>query len=266
MNDYWQALWLALLQGLTEFLPISSSGHLVLLPKLMGWHDQGLAFDVAVHIGTLGAVLIYFYADICTILLHWGKSLVGHPPTVHSKLAWMILSATCIIGLVGVLCEDWINQILRMPIVVVSATLGFGVLLGLADWWGPKQRQIEQINWKDGVVIGFAQVLALIPGTSRAGVTISAGLALGLTREAAARFSFLLAIPVIALAGIWQVRSLLVDTAVVRWDILIFATVTSASVALLCIHWFITFLQRHSLLWFALYRVVFGMILLLVFL
>ena len=265
MNDYFQAFWLALLQGLTEFLPISSSGHLVLLPRLAGWPDQGLAFDVAVHVGALLAVLIYFRSDIRKILTDWAGTLAGQPATPHSRLAWAIFAATIMVGLAGVLFADFVDRVLRAPLPVALATLVFGILLGLADWLGPKQRNLEQIGWKDVLLIGFAQALALIPGTSRSGVTITAGLLMGLTREAAARFSFLMAIPVIGLAGAWQAGGLIDSGATVRWDVLIFATAVSALVAFGCIHWLLAFLQRHSLLPFVLYRVVLGVILLLIY-
>lgn len=266
MNDYHQALWLAVLQGLTEFLPISSSGHLALLPRLVGWPDQGLAFDVAVHVGTLLAVLIYFRAEAGQLLVAWFHSLAGRPATAHSQLAWSIVFATLIVAVAGALLEGWVAGALRGALPVAVATLVFGVLLGLADWLGPKTRSIEQIDWKGVVVIGCAQVLALIPGASRAGVTLSAGLALGLTREAAARFSFLLAMPVIAAAGVWQARGLVGGGVPVRWGLLAFATAVSAAVALLCIHWFLAFVQRHSLMLFVVYRVALGVILLLVLL
>lgn len=267
MNEHFvQAFWLAGLQGLTEFLPISSSGHLILAPKLLGWRDQGLAFDIAAHFGTLLAVVIYFHADLRKILAAWGGSLRGKPATVHSRLAWSLCFATLMVGLAGVCLEELIKQTLRAPIPVALATLGFGVLLALADWRGAKRRNLAQLNWKDVLVIGGAQTLALIPGASRAGLTISAGLAMGLTREAAARFSFLLAIPVIALAGIWQSRVLFGGQFVGRWQLLFIATLVSAAVALLCIHWLLSILQHHGLLLFALYRVVLGVILLLIFL
>ena len=265
MNEYLQSFYLALLQGLTEFLPVSSSGHLVLLPRLAGWHDQGLDFDVAAHIGTLLAVLIYFHSDVRKILADWFGSLRGGPVTHHSRLAWSIVIATAITGIAALLFEEVINSVLRAPLPVAVATLVFGVLLGLADWLGPKRRSLEDVRWKDAVVLGCAQALALIPGTSRSGVTISAGLLLGLGREAAARLSFLMAIPVIVLAGLWQSRGLIADDTPVRWDLLIFATLVSATVALGCIHWFLYFLRRHSLLPFVIYRVVLGVILLLIF-
>ena len=266
MNEYLQALGLAVLQGLTEFLPVSSSGHLVLLPQLAGWPDQGLGFDVAVHVGTLLAVLLYFRVDVRTLLTHWAGSLVGRPATPHSHLAWAIFLATAITGLAGVLFDEVVERVLRAPVPVALATLGFGIVLGLADRLGAKRRPIGRVRWKDAVVLGCAQALALIPGTSRSGITISAGLLMGLTREAAARLSFLMAIPVIFLAGVWQVRRLIESAAPVRLDLLIFATVVSALVAFGCIHWLLNFLRRHSLLPFVIYRVVLGVILLWVFL
>ena len=265
MNEYLQSFYLALLQGLTEFLPISSSGHLVLVPRLAGWHDQGLDFDVAVHIGTLLAVLIYFRSDVRKILVDWFGSVTGGPATIHSRLAWSMVIATVPIGIAAVLFEEVIADALRAPLPIAVATLGFGILLGLADWLGAKRRSVEEVSWKDAVVLGCAQALALIPGTSRSGITISAGLLMGLTREAAARISFLMAIPVIVLAGLWQTRGLIAADAPVRWNLLIFATLVSATVALGCIHWFLFFLRRHSLLPFVIYRILLGVILLLVF-
>lgn len=263
MTEYIQAFWLALLQGVTEFLPISSSGHLVLLPKLLGWQDQGLAFDVAVHVGSLLAVLVYFHKDIGRIIVDWIRSLGGGPVTPYSRLAWSIAWATVMVGVAGLLMESLINNHLRAPVPVAVATIAFGLLLGWADRAGAKSRAIEQIGWRDVLMIGSAQVLALIPGTSRSGITITMGLAMGLTREAAARFSFLLAIPVIILAGIWQGRNLLRDEYLVQWDVMAFATAVSAVVAFTCIHWFLNFLRRFSMLGFVIYRLILGALILL---
>jgi undecaprenyl-diphosphatase len=263
VTEYIQAFWLALLQGVTEFLPISSSGHLVLLPKLLGWQDQGLAFDVAVHVGSLLAVLVYFHKDIGRIIVDWIRSLGGGPITPYSRLAWSIAWATVMVGIAGLLMEGLINNHLRAPVPVAIATIAFGLLLGWADWAGAKSRGIEQIGWRDVLMIGSAQVLALIPGTSRSGITITMGLAMGLTREAAARFSFLLAIPVIVLAGIWQGRNLLRDEHLIQWDVMVFATAVSALVAFACIHLFLGFLRRFSMLGFVVYRLILGALILL---
>ncbi len=264
--EWSHAFWLSVIQGLTEFLPISSSGHLALAPSLFNWPDQGLTFDVAVHVGTLIAVLIYFRKDLGLLIGDWIDSVTGGAVTVYSRLAWSIGFATIMVGIAGILFAHIVDSVLRNPLSIACATIVFGVVLGLTDKIGIKQRDIETINWKDVLVIGGAQVLALIPGTSRSGITISAGLMMGLTREAAARFSFLLAIPVLALAGIWQGKGLLQQTQTVQWSILAFATTVSATVALFCIHYFLRYVQRFSLIPFMFYRLIMGLILLLVFL
>ncbi|MGI9317688.1 MAG: undecaprenyl-diphosphate phosphatase [bacterium] len=266
MIDLFQAFWLAFIQGLTEFLPISSSGHLVLIPKILGWPDQGLAFDVAVHVGTLIAVLIYFRRDIYTIARDWLRSLSGAPPTPYSRLAWSIAFATVMVGTAGLFMEPIINRWLREPIPVAIATIVFGALLGWADHYGNKQRTIDQITWRDVLMIGAAQILSLIPGTSRSGITITTGLAMGLTREAAARFSFLMAIPVIALAGVWQSRKLTGQSTELDWHVIAFGTLVSAVVAFVCIHWFLGFLRRFSLTVFVIYRMIIGGLILWIYL
>jgi len=263
--DWIQAFWLSLIQGLTEFLPISSSGHLALVPSIFNWPDQGLAFDVAVHVGTLIAVLVYFHRDVVLILRDWFRSLNGGPVTAHSKLAWAIAFATLLVGIAGIYLELIVGTVLRNPISIAAATIIFGIVLGLTDKFGTRRRALDSITWKDVLVISTAQVLALIPGTSRSGVTISAGLAMGLTREAAARFSFLMAIPVITLAGAWQGRGLAEQVQPVQWSILIFAVLVSALVAGFCIHFFLRYLQRFSLMPFVVYRLILGVILLVVF-
>jgi len=266
MSDYLHAGALALLQGLTEFLPVSSAGHLALAPRLLGWPDQGLAFDVAVHVGTLLAVVAYFRADVVLLARAWVDSTRGRPLTLHGKLAWALVFATLLMAAAGALLESVVAGRLRSVAAIAVATIAFGLLLGLADWRGAKTRALEDLTWRDISVIACAQVLALIPGASRAGVTISAGLALGLTRAAAARFSFLLAMPVIAAAGVWQARGLFGDGgAPVAWDALAFGVAVSAAVAFVCIHWFLAFARRHSMLPFVLYRVALGGVLLVAF-
>ncbi len=270
MTEWLQAFWLALLQGITEFLPISSSGHLVLLPSLFDWPDQGLPFDVAIHVGTLAAVVIYFHKDLFLILGDWLRSLCTGQTTIHSKLAWFIVVATALTGMAGLILEDFIIHAMRKPAPIALATIVFGIVLGLADRLGKKTRRLESLGWKDALLIGCAQVLALIPGASRSGITISAGMMAGLTRQAATRFSFLMAIPIIALAGIWQARNILVDSTQVQWqtqwEILAFATLISASVAFFCVHYFLQFVQRFSLMAFVIYRLILGVIILVLFL
>jgi len=180
-----QAIWLAILQGLTEFLPISSSGHLILVPKVLGWPDQGLAFDVAVHLGTLLAVVYYFRKDIYSLFFAWVHSLRGQQ-SVEGKLAWGVLLGTIPAGLVALFFKDAIELYLRSPLVIAATTIIFGLLLWWSDVKGKREREIDTLSWRDVALIGSAQALALIPGTSRSGITMTAALLNGLTRQAAA--------------------------------------------------------------------------------
>ena len=256
--EYLQTFYLAILQGITEFLPISSSGHLILMPALMGWKDQGLVFDVAVHVGTLIAVVIYFWSDLKQIVWDCIRVLGGAQETQYSRLGWMVALASLMIAPIGMLLDSWIEGNLRSATAVAIATMLFGLFLGLADLTGKKERDIHSLEWKDAIVIGLSQILALIPGTSRSGITITAGLMLGLSREAASRFSFLLAIPVIMFAGLWEARKLAVEEAAVNLGPLIFAVLVSAIVAYLCIHWFLRFVNRIGMIPFVIYRVFLG--------
>ena len=218
--DTVQTILLALLQGLTEFLPISSSAHLILLPRLLGWEDQGLAFDVAVHVGTLLAVILYFREDVRRLLLAWFASIVNRQMSADAWLAWLVVLGTVPVALAGLLLGDVIETHLRSPMVIALATIGFGVLLGVADLRGRQARREDSLSVVDVIWIGLAQALALIPGTSRSGITMTAALALGLTRSAAARFSFLLSIPIIASAGALKFRDLVNSSAAVDWGML----------------------------------------------
>ena len=264
--DALQAFWLAFIQGFTEFLPISSSGHLALVPHLLGWPDQGLAFDVAVHVGTLLAVILYFRQDLWRMARDWTVSVMGGPRTAHSQLAWAVAWATVFVGLAGLALESTVSTLLRNPVSVAVATVVFGLALGLADRYGRRQRELAEIGWRDIIFIGAAQILALVPGTSRSGITITAGLMMGLTREAAARFSFLLAVPVILMAGIWMgLRVNPVGASGQAMDYLV-GVVVAFVVALLCIHLFLRYVARFSMLPFVVYRLIMGLILLWVFL
>ena len=201
-------IFLAILQGFTEFLPISSSGHLILPTNVWGWPDQGLAFDVAVHVGTLIAVVGYFHRDIIALTKAWCGSLGGNS-TSESRLAWFVIWATVPCGLAGLIFHDFIEQNLRGVAVIAITTIVFGLLLGLADWKGNQKTTLKEISFTQAMVIGLSQMLALIPGTSRSGATITAALAMGLDRQSAARFSFLLSIPIITLSGGYQGLKLL---------------------------------------------------------
>lgn len=263
--DILQIIVLALVQGLTEFLPISSSAHLIMVPILTGWEDQGLAFDVAVHVGTLTAVVLYFRKEINSMLFAWFASLKGKH-SEDSKLAWGVLIGTIPVGLAGLLFKDVISEHLRTPLVIAATTLIFGFLLWYADWSGKRNRDEHTLSWKDIIVIGCAQAIALIPGTSRSGITITAGLLLGLTAPAAARFSFLLSIPVIVLAGGVETLEYLKVASLDDMNDLIIGASISAVSAYLCIHYFLMLLERVGMTPFVIYRLLLGIVLLSLYL
>jgi undecaprenyl-diphosphatase len=262
------AVILAIIQGLTEFLPISSSGHLILVPELLGWSDQGLAFDVAVHIGTLFAVVFYFRNEVLRLFLAWLNSFKGALPEIQksdAKLAWGVLLGTIPAGLVGLIAKDFIELNLRSTLVIACTTIGFGLLLWWSDIKGKRQRELHQINWRDVFVIGCAQAIALIPGTSRSGITMTAALMVGLDRQASARFSFLLSIPVITLAGGLLALDLIQQQNSVDWTALIIGTGVSAISAYLCIRFFLQLLDRIGMAPFAIYRLLLGALLLVLY-
>ncbi|MBD3610764.1 MAG: undecaprenyl-diphosphate phosphatase [Gammaproteobacteria bacterium] len=261
-----QVMVLALVQGLTEFLPISSSAHLILVPQLVEWPDQGLAFDVAVHVGTLSAVVWYFRKELMAMTHDWTISVVERKAVGESRLAWAVIFATIPAGLAGILFKDVIEDQLRSPVVIAATTILFGLLLWYADVIGKRERTEHKLDWKDILFIGLAQAMALIPGTSRSGATITAGLLLGLSRAAAARFSFLLSIPIITAAGLLHLKELIESALPVDWSSIIWGTVVSAFSAYLCIHLFLKMLDRIGMLPFVIYRLLLGMVLLYVFL
>ncbi|SFX40235.1 undecaprenyl-diphosphate phosphatase [Marinospirillum alkaliphilum] len=263
--DWMQLVVLSLLQGLTEFLPISSSAHLILVPVLTSWEDQGLAFDVALHIGSLAAVVLYFRQDLLGMTRSWTRSLVTRRLDEDARLAWAVILGTIPVGLAGLLLKDWIATELRGPLVMAWTLIGFGLLLGYADWQRRGNRSEHQMNWKDVAVIAFAQALALIPGTSRSGITITAALLMGLSREGAARFSFLLSIPVITLAGLLETRGLLQEAQAVDWSAIFWGALLSGVSAYLCIHYFLAFIKRIGMQPFVVYRLLLGGLLLYFF-
>ncbi|MEC9340356.1 MAG: undecaprenyl-diphosphate phosphatase [Pseudomonadota bacterium] len=260
-----QIVVLAVVQGLTEFLPISSSAHLILVPVILGWPDQGLLFDVAVHIGTLSAVLWYFRRDLAPLWIGWRASIATRTMNAEGRLAWAVLLGTVPVGLAGLLLGDWVEEYLRGPLVIAWATIGFGLLLWLADIANRGERSEHALRWQDVIVVGLAQALALVPGTSRSGITMTAALFAGLGREGAARFSFLLSIPVIALAGLFEAKDLVdAEVAVAPLKVLL-AIALSAISAYLCIEAFMRLLQRLGMLPFVIYRLLLGAVLLVVF-
>ena len=251
-----QLIVLAIVQGLTEFLPVSSSGHLVLMPSIFGWTDQGLAFDVAVHFGSLTAVCIFFRYDIVALLRGLQAIITGNVNADDARMVWYLGFATVPAAFVGLLFASWIALNLRNPLVVVITLAGYGILMALADRIAPSQRNITDIRIRDALLIGFAQALALIPGTSRSGVTITTGRLLGIARQDAARFSFLLSVPVILLATIYEAVKLITGEVQVAWDNLALAALISAIVAYISIEFFMRVVSAIGLLPFAIYRIV----------
>lgn len=260
--DAVHAVALALLQGLTEFLPVSSSAHLILLPALVEWPDQGLMFDVAVHVGTLIAVLGYFAKDLGTMARDWVLSLIRRQAVGDSAMAWFILVATVPTGLAGLAVKALLAEDLRSVLVIALANLVFAAWLWWSDHCGLRTRDLSQMRLRDAFLVGCAQALALIPGTSRSGVTMTMALLLGFTREAAARFSFLLAVPIILLAGALLGSDAMGEVTSVHWPSLLIGIAVSAVCAFTVIHVFLRLVGRTGMLPFVLYRLALGAILL----
>ena len=259
---------LAIVQGLTEFLPISSSAHLILVPQLLGWHDQGIIVDVATHFGTLLAVLWYFRKDLHPLFHDWVKSIQLKQHSGDSMLAWGVIIGTIPAGIAGLLINDSVVY-LRNPLIIASATIIFGLLLWYADASIQKNsspKDEHQLTLKMILFIGFAQALALIPGTSRSGITITAALLSGMSRKASARFSFLLSIPLILAASLLESTKLGSSPIPINWSGLILAISLSAISAYLCIHYFIKLLERTGMMPFIIYRLILGMVLFWVYL
>ncbi len=263
--DLLQIFVLALLQGFTEFLPISSSAHLILPSKMLGWADQGLAFDVATHIGTLAAVIFYFRRDVFAITKGWLTTGFSKQMDDNGRLAWSIIVATIPAGLVGLIYGDWIEANLRSSEVIAYATIGFGVLLLVADHKANEHKSILQMTLLAAVIIGLFQALALIPGTSRSGITITAALFLGFQRDSAAKFSFLISIPLILAAGLLKTKDLVEQAAQVDWATIGLAASLSAVSAYICIYFFLALINRIGMVPFVVYRLLLGAILLIWF-
>ncbi|MFK5986889.1 MAG: undecaprenyl-diphosphate phosphatase [Pseudomonadota bacterium] len=262
--DFLQVFILAIVQGFTEFLPISSSAHLILVPRFLGWQDQGIAFDVAVHIGTLSAVLWYFKDELITLYKDWQSSVVQQKMVGDSLLAWGVLLGTLPVGLAGLLVSDYMAN-LRTPLIIAITTIVFGLVLWYADKKGDRKKSEHQLTLLHIMAIGVAQAIALIPGTSRSGITISMALLLGYSRTGAARFSFLLSIPVIVLAGGLETIKLIKSDEIIDWFALFSGTLLSAISAYICIVYFIKLLDKIGMQPFVIYRLVLGLVLLFVF-
>ena len=260
MVDLLQAVVLGVLQGLTEFLPISSSAHLRILPELAGWGDPGAAFTAVIQIGTELAVLVFFRRDIWRIGSTWLRSLLrpelrGH---LDARMGWYVVVGSVPIVVLGVLFQATIERDFRNLWLVATMLVGFGLVLGVADRVGGTRKQIRDLSLRDGVLMGLAQALALVPGVSRSGATLSMGRLLGYDREAATRYAFLLAIPAVVGAGIFELPDISHGDNAYGWGPTITATVVSFVVGYAAIAWLLRYIATHSYTPFVVYRVLLG--------
>ncbi|MCF2588105.1 undecaprenyl-diphosphate phosphatase [Brevibacterium sp. UCMA 11752] len=266
MYDWLVAAVLGIVQALTEFLPISSSAHVRIVGEFMlPGQDPGAFFTAIIQIGTEAAVVVYFWRDIVSIISKWCKALVGKhdrkDPEV--RLGWLIIVGSIPIVILGLLFQDAIEGALRSLWITATMLIVFGLIIGLADWVGKRERTLEDMSWGQGIAYGFAQALALIPGVSRSGGTIMAGRFMGFDRPAAARYSFLLAIPAVLGSGFYSVFQTLgnTDDMVIGWGPTILATIIAFGLGLLVIHWFLGYVKTKSFAIFVWYRVALGIVL-----
>lgn len=264
--DYFTAIVLGLVQGLTEFLPISSSAHVSIVGQFLGEEDPGAAFTAITQLGTELAVLIYFWRDIITIIRKWCLSLVGkvarNDPDV--RMGWLVIIGSIPIGLLGVLFQSQIETSLRSLWITATMLLVFALVIMLAERVGRQERELTELTWKHGVGFGLFQALALIPGVSRSGGTIAGGLFMGYTRKAAARYSFLLAIPAVLASGGMQVLEVLGGEAPgsgTAWGPIFAATVVAFLVGYAVIAWFMRFIETHTFTVFMIYRIILALVL-----
>ncbi len=260
MVDFLQAVVLGILQGLTEFLPISSSAHLRIFPELFGWGDPGAAFTAVVQIGTELAVLLYFRKDIWRIASMWLRSLVhaeyrGH---LDARMGWFIILGSLPIVVIGIALKDVIEEDFRSLWIIGAMLIVMGIVLGIADRIGSTDKTLKQLTLRDALLMGFAQALALIPGVSRSGATLSMGRFLGYDRETATRYAFLLAIPAVIGAGLFELKEIPHGDNLYGWGPTIAATVVSFVVGYAAIAWLLKFVTTHSYTPFVLYRIGLG--------
>ncbi len=252
----WQAIALGIIQGLTEFLPISSTAHLRIIPAWLGWNDPGAAFTAVIQLGTLAAVFLYFARDIAAITK---DTLTG-----QSKMGWMICAGTTPIVVVGLACKRYIEHHWRSLYIIAAAMIGLAVVLALAEWLERRRQKLREMNnvgWLDAMIIGCFQAVALIPGSSRSGCTIAGGLFLGFKRDVAARFSFWLSLPAVFAAGVFELKELRHANAL-DWQNVAVATLVSFLVGYVSIAFLLDYLRRHTTWVFILYRLVLGGLLL----
>jgi undecaprenyl-diphosphatase len=262
MDNLIHAAILGLVQGLTEFLPVSSSAHLILVPKFLGWNDpfaDSAAFDVMLHMGTLVALLIYFRSDLWQYLVAWLASIrerrIGDDP--QRRIAWLLVISVIPAAILGAAFESTFDTAFRERIGFIAAFILVGaVLLLIAERYGTRSRGLEAMRPRDAAIIGVGQAIALFPGISRSGITIATGLFLGLEREAAARFSFLMSVPVIAGAGIWKARTLVGSgLGEAQAGELVVGILTSAVFGFVAVAFLLSYLRRHDTRVFIIYRI-----------
>ena len=262
--DIIQAITLGVVQGLTEFLPISSTAHLALVPWFFGWKDPGLTFDVALHVGTFLAVAIYFRQDLIQMFFSWIKSFRGLDPSdPYQKLSWLVILGCIPAVIAGLLLDDLIAGVFRSPYVIAASLIGVGLLIAYAERFTTHTRTWKDMKLKDALLIGLAQACALIPGTSRSGATITMGLFLGLERADAARFSFLLGFPVIFGSAVFKLKDVAHDPALAaQLPMIGVGVVASAISGYLCIRFLMKFLATNTMMVFVVYRIALGLVIL----
>ncbi|OYN99678.1 undecaprenyl-diphosphatase [Enemella evansiae] len=255
--DWLDAIVLGIVQGLTEFLPISSSAHQSIVGQLLGGVDPGAAFTAITQLGTETAVVIYFARDIGRIIKHWALSLIGRVPRSDpdARMGWLIIIGSIPIGILGVLFENAIDSNLRNLWITVAMLAGFAIVIAIADRVARNEKTLDQLTWRDGILYGLFQAMALIPGVSRSGGTIAGGLFMGYTREAAARYSFLLAIPAVYLSGLFKLKDVFAEPAA-PWGPIIVATILAFVIGLAVIHWLLRYVSKHNFTIFVIYRLV----------
>ncbi|MCO1657371.1 undecaprenyl-diphosphate phosphatase [Pseudonocardia humida] len=262
-----EVIVLGIVQGLTEFLPISSSAHMRITSAVFFGNDPGAAFTAVTQLGTEAAVLVYFAKDIWRLLSTWFRGFTDARVrrTDDYRIAWLVIVGTIPIAVLGVLFEDQIQTVARNLWLIATTLIVFGLLLGLAEWIGRQRVELNQIRPVDGVVLGFAQAMALVPGVSRSGGTITAGLFLGMTRPAIVRYSFLLAIPAVVASGIFQIPDVFAGGADAPTGLqMTVATIIAFVLGYASIAWLLRYVERHSVYLFVWYRVVLGVVLLVV--
>ncbi|MFJ4923123.1 undecaprenyl-diphosphate phosphatase [Streptomyces sp. NPDC088725] len=268
--SWFESFILGLVQGLTEFLPISSSAHLRLTAAFAGWHDPGSAFTAITQIGTEAAVLIYFRKDIVTIVSAWFRSLTNKAMRQNhdAQMGWLVIVGSIPIGVLGVTLKDQIEGPFRDLRLIASTLIVMGIILGVADRLAARdetgrkhrasreRKSLKDLGVKDGLIFGFCQAMALVPGVSRSGATISGGLLMGYTRESAARYSFLLAVPAVLASGVFELKD--AGESHTSWPPTILATVVAFVVGYVVIAWFMKFITTKSFMPFVIYRILLG--------